>query len=88
MRIEGILLPSDWDDEGRITALVLATSDEGEFQIDCPQAPIRLEKYLRQKVIVDGKLAGANLIRMDTITVGNLDRPQVGTGLKESEQAP
>jgi hypothetical protein len=80
MRVEGILLPSDWDDNGRVIALVLATSDEGEFQVECLQPSIRLKKYLRKKVIVDGKLTGSSLLRVKTIKVSDPDRSLVGHG--------
>ena len=67
MRIEGILLPSDWDDNGRVTAMVLATSDEAEFKIKSRQASMRFEKYLRQNVIIEGELAGASLVKISAI---------------------
>jgi len=78
MRIEGILLPSDWDDDGQVTALILATPDEGELRIECHQAPTHLEKYLRQKVIVDGKIAGPGLLKIYAIKVCSPDLMSIG----------
>ncbi len=80
MRIEGIILPSDWDDDGQVTAWILATSDEGEFRIEYRQLPMRLEKYLRQKVIVYGKLTGSSLLKIDEIKVSNMDLPPICGG--------
>lgn len=71
MRIKGILLPSDWDDYGQITEMILATSDEAEFRIDCCQSPIRLERYLRQKVTVEAELADSKYINVHTIEICN-----------------
>ncbi len=78
MRIEGILLPSDWDDDGQVTAVILATPDEGELRIECYQSPTRLEKYLRKKVIVDGELADSRLLKINTIKACNPNLLSIG----------
>ena len=57
MRIQGILLPSDWNDDGQVTALILATSDESELPIQTDKPPGDFEPYDRKRVIVDGDLA-------------------------------
>ena len=78
MRIEGILLPADWDEEGQVTALILATADETELRIECRQLPNRIEKFLRQKVIVDGELAGSSLMKIDAIEICQPETLPVG----------
>ena len=73
MRINGILLPSDWSDDGQVTALVLATSDEAEFPIESDQSPRQLERYIRRKVVVDGELETSGLFKLHAIGFYEVD---------------
>jgi hypothetical protein len=79
MRIEGILLPSDWDDDGRVTALVLATSDESELPIQTEKAPGQFEPFYRKRVVVDGDLSATGLFRLKAIGFYEVDLESVGT---------
>ena len=77
MRIQGILLPADWNDEGQVTKLVLATHDEVEIKIETTQPPSRFAPYLRRNVIVDGDLANSGLLRIKAIGYYEVDLESV-----------
>lgn len=79
MRIEGILLPSDWDDDGHVTALILATSDESEFPIQTDAPPVQLERYYRKRVVVDGDLAAPGILRLKAIGFYEVDLEPVSS---------
>lgn len=77
MRIEGILLPSNWDDDGRVTALILATSDESELPIQTEKPPVQFERFYRKRVIVDGDLAASGGFRLKAIGFYEVDLEQI-----------
>ena len=79
MRIEGILLPSNWDDDGRVTALILATSDETELPIQTEKPPFQFERFYRKRVIVDGDLATTGLFKLKAIGFYEVDLEPVGS---------
>ena len=68
MRIQGILLPADWNDDGQVTALILATSDEAEIQIKTDRSLEKFQQYLRRKVVVDGDLATSGFLMLRAIS--------------------
>lgn len=73
MRINGILLPSDWNDDGQVTDLILATSDEAEFRIETDRSLQQLERYIRRKVVIDGELATSGLLKLNAIGFYDVD---------------
>jgi hypothetical protein len=76
MRLEGILLPSDWNDDGQVTSVILATTDENELQVECSRSLAWYDKFLRQKVIVDGEFAGSGQLIIKAIDICNASLPQ------------
>ena len=78
MRIEGILLPADWSEDGQVTALILATSDEAELPLHSDKAPSQFEPYFRKKVIVDGDLATSGCLKIKAIGFYEVDLESVG----------
>ena len=50
--IRGLVIPSRWDEDGRVTAVVIAANDEVEYQVDDGSAD--LMNYLHQLVEVSG----------------------------------
>jgi hypothetical protein len=56
MHITGILLPSDWDDSGTVTEVILATADEGELLVECSDPASEFNRFLRKEVVVNGEL--------------------------------
>ena len=73
MRLRGILLPSDWNDDGQVTAVILATSDEAEFPIKSDRSPAQLKRYFRKRVIVDGELVAAGIFILRSIGFYEVD---------------
>jgi hypothetical protein len=73
MRLWGILLPADWNDDGQVTAMILATSDEAEFPIKSDKSPAQLKRYFRKKVIVDGELAASGFFTLRSIGFYEVD---------------
>lgn len=86
MRINGILLPSDWNDDGQVTALILATSDEAEFPIETDRSPEQLERYIRRKVIVDGELATSGLLKLNAIGFYDVELKSDGDNFDSSDR--
>jgi len=54
--IEGILIPSDWDDDGKVIGLTIATADEREYRIADRDQVTRLTPFLRKRVLIKGTL--------------------------------
>ena len=66
--IEGIIIPSQWDDNGKIIGVSINTNDEKEYLIELFGAGNDLLSLIHQKVAVRGKIRqridGSNLIRV------------------------
>ena len=58
--IKGIVIPSDWDSNGNVTSLAIATRDEEEYIIENHQQLSNLKKLLRQEVVVNGSIKCGN----------------------------
>lgn len=54
--IEGIVIPSNWDDQGNIKQVSLHTSDEKEYRVDCGGAGRELLAHIHSKVEVTGNI--------------------------------
>jgi hypothetical protein len=53
---KGILLPSEWDENGAIIALSLFTHDEDEYRVESNEMSMKLQDYLREELLVEGVL--------------------------------
>lgn len=73
MRLTGILLPSDWNKDGQVTALILAMPDEAVFRIETDRSPQQFERYIRRKVVVEGELAVSGIFKLRTIGFYEVD---------------
>ena len=58
--IKGIVIPSDWDSNGNVISLSIATHDEEEYIIENHHNFSDLKKLLRQEVVVDGSIRCRN----------------------------
>jgi hypothetical protein len=54
--IRGIVIPSDWDSNGNVISLAIATPDEEEYIIENHHKLSNLKKLLRQEVVVNGSI--------------------------------
>lgn len=54
--LKGILQPSAWDERGRVTALVLATDTEEEFEVAAGAALAGMIRLLSEEVAVRGRI--------------------------------
>jgi hypothetical protein len=52
--IEGILIPANWDENGNVIDLAIATRDEKEYLITDKEQVARLKSLLRQEVEIKG----------------------------------
>ena len=52
--IEGIVIPANWDTNGNIVDLAIATRDEEEYLITGKDQIARLKPLLRQEVEIEG----------------------------------
>ena len=58
--IRGIVIPSDWDSNGNVIALAIATRDEEEYIIENHHSLSDIKKLLRQEVVVNGSIKCRN----------------------------
>ena len=58
--IKGIVIPSDWDSNGNVISLAIATRNEEEYIIENNHNLSDLKKLLRQEVVVDGSIKCRN----------------------------
>ena len=52
--IEGIIIPANWDNNGNVIDLAIATRDEEEYLITDKDQIARLKPLLRQEVEIEG----------------------------------
>ena len=55
-RIEGIIIPSNWDENGLITGVSIYTSDEKEYLVQPSRLSKELLNHVHHKVEVSGKI--------------------------------
>lgn len=53
-RLKGIVVPTDWDGNGNVISLAIATRDEQEYLIEDHRQIANLRTLLRQEVVVMG----------------------------------
>ena len=54
--IKGIVVPTDWDRDGNVISLAIATGDEQEYFIENHRQIATLWTLLRQEVVVMGSI--------------------------------
>jgi hypothetical protein len=67
IRIEGIIIPANWDNKGTVVDLAIATRDEEQYLITDKDQVARLKPLLRQEVEIKGILlnqAGRRIIEV------------------------
>jgi hypothetical protein len=55
-KIEGIIIPSNWDEDGNIKGVSLHTSDEKEYRVEHGGVGRELLAHIHQKVEASGKI--------------------------------
>jgi len=55
-RIKGIVVPADWDGNGNVISLAIATGDEQEYLIENYRQIANLWALLRQEVVAVGSI--------------------------------
>ena len=55
-KIEGIVIPSNWDDQGNIKQVSLHTADEKEYRVEYGGVGIQLLEHIHSKVEATGKI--------------------------------
>jgi hypothetical protein len=58
--IRGIVIPSDWDSNGNVISVAIATRDEEEYIIENHQNLSDLKNLLRQEVVANGSIKCRN----------------------------
>ena len=56
INFKGIIIPSDWDDKGNVTSILIAAYDEEEYHVTAPDVIERLKPFLRKEITVSGTL--------------------------------
>ena len=67
---EGVLLPHDWDEEGRLSKIALLSMDEGEYVLDGKNIEQEMFQFVHHRVEVNGTLARSPDGIWDLIRVG------------------
>jgi hypothetical protein len=55
-RIKGIIIPTEWDGNGNVISLAIATCDEQEYLIENHQQIANLWTLLRREVVAMGSI--------------------------------
>jgi hypothetical protein len=70
--LQGIVLPSKWDKDGRVMRISLNTKDENEYIIDYSGKGKELLNHLRTSIKVEGKvlqrIGGAFYIKVNSFS--------------------
>ena len=56
-RIQGIVIPSNWDDQGNIKQVSLHTSDETEYRVEYGGVVRELLAHIHSRVEATGKIS-------------------------------
>jgi hypothetical protein len=56
VKITGVVIPIDWDPQGKILAAAIATSDEDEYRIDEREKGKKLLQLIHENVRVSGEV--------------------------------
>jgi hypothetical protein len=75
-RIKGIVVPTDWDSNGNVISLAIATGDEQEYLIENDQQIDSLHRLLRQEVVVMGSIKRRKEIKV--IKVAQIHTGKIG----------
>jgi hypothetical protein len=54
MRIRGIVIPTEWDEQGNVAAVSIAAHDEEEYRVGMDDKGKELAVFLREQVEVSG----------------------------------
>lgn len=55
-QIKGIVVPTDWDSNGNVTSLAIATGGEQEYLIENQRQVTNLWDLIRQEVVATGSI--------------------------------
>ena len=53
-RIRGLVIPTDWDEQGNVASVAIATPNEEEYSVGMDDKGKELIAFLREKVEVSG----------------------------------
>lgn len=66
--VRGLVIPSKWDEDGSVTAVVIASNNEIEYQVEDSSKHLDLMNYLHQLIEIDcvvtETMAGRPVIRV------------------------
>jgi hypothetical protein len=69
VEIRGLIIPVEWDRNGRVTGVVLSTFDEQEYRVETTGAAGGIDHLVGREVMVMGRrrrsARGEGLIRVD-----------------------
>ena len=77
-KIKGIVVPTDWDSNGNVISLSIATGNEQEYLIENHQQIANLWTLLRQEVVVIGSIKSRKehmIIKVAKIQKGKMNNP-------------
>ncbi len=84
--LKGILLPVEWDDKGRITAVALSTADEKEYRIIEDEKGKQLISLVREELELTGIVK--TIQNNNTMTVVHYRKKRLGKQRKHQGIKP
>jgi 5S rRNA maturation endonuclease (ribonuclease M5) len=71
--VRGLIIPTDWDDQGNVTGLTISTSLEEEYRIEPDRRGEELLAFVRERVKASGKIKldaqGAKVMMVDSYQI-------------------
>jgi hypothetical protein len=66
-KIQGLVIPTNWDAEGKVLDIAIATFDEDQFFVERNENIEELFKLIGQFVVVRGIIQAADNMKMITV---------------------
>ena len=71
-KIRGVVIPTAWDDQGKVTGVAISSHDENEYQVDPKGKGCELLLHIRKEVDAAGVVReeeGKKIVRIRKYTV-------------------
>lgn len=82
IEITGVVIPVDWDQNGKVLATAIATRDEDEFRIDTSGKGKKLLELIHENVCVNGVVREEEGKKVITVKQYSLQRKRVEGSIK------
>lgn len=70
-KVTGVIVPSDWTDDGKVTRIAIFTTDENEYLIDLTTKGKELMQQINAKVEISGDVKPRQIHGRQTIAISS-----------------